>query len=171
MIAGGGHIDGLHAILAVTQLPALLLLLALGLWHARRHPARLDLSIILLAAGLGAGLAAHPFGIRLPEIAPALIALVIAIFVVTDSPKLSVLQPALFLAGGLAIALSSSASLEIGPGLLCIVALAMVPVAIAYYLAILPRHPVVTIGRRIAGSWILAVSLLIAAFHFKSLGN
>ncbi len=47
----------------------------------------------------------------------------------------------------------------------------MVPIAIAFYLAILPQHPVVTIGRRVMGAWILAVSLLIAAFHFKSLGN
>lgn len=177
MIAGGGNIDGLHALLAVTQLPALLLLLALGLWHARQRPARLDLSIALFAAGLGAGFAAHPFGIRLPEIAPALIALVIASFVVIDSPRLgrhgdlSALQPALFLAAGLAVALSSSASLAIGPGFLCVVSLSMVPVAIAFYLAIFPQHPVVTIGRRVMGSWILAVSLLIAAFYFKSLGN
>ena len=171
MIENGGHLDGLRAILAVTHLPALLLLLALGLWHSRRRPARLDLSIALLAAGLCAGFAAHPFGIHLPEIAHALFALLIAIFVVIDSRRLTVLQPIFFLTGGVVIALSSSASLAIGPGLLCVISLSLVPVAIAFYLAILPQRPIVTIGRRVMGSWILAVSLLIAAFHFKSLGN
>ncbi len=56
VIADGGNIDGLHALPAVTQLPALLLLLALGLWHARQRPARLDLSIALFASGPRRGL-------------------------------------------------------------------------------------------------------------------
>jgi hypothetical protein len=171
VIETGGNIDGLRAILSVTNLPTLLLLLALGLWHASRRPARLDLSIALLAAGLAMGFIPHPSGISLPEITSALIALIIAIFVVVDSPRLTALQHASSLAAGITISLSSSAILAIGPSLLCVISLSMVPVAVAFYIWLLPQHPVAIIGRRVMGSWILAVSLLIVAFHFKSRGH
>lgn len=167
----GGNINGLQAILVVTHLPALLLLFALGLWHASRRPAGLDLSVALLPAGLAAGFAAHSLGICTPEVLQALLAVLIAVIVAIDSPRLAVFQPPLFTAAGLTIALGSFASLPKNQSVLCVVALSMIPVAVGFYFSLLPQHPVVTIGRRVAGSWILAVSLLIAAFHFKSSGN
>lgn len=171
MTENAGKIDGLQAIVAVTHLPTLLLLLALGLWHASRHPPALDLPVAFLAVGLAFGFAAHSFGIHLLEILPALLAVLIGAIVAIDSPRFAVLQPALFTAGGLAITLSSSASLAKGQSILCVAALSMIPIAIGFYFSLLPQHPVAAIARRVAGSWILAVSLLIAAFHFKPSGN
>lgn len=166
MIAPGGVNQGLDALFAFATFPVVLLMGATGLWLGCCLPASRDLAIGLLAGGfLGGGSGLCP-ALRELEAAPALLALVVGGLVALGRTNDLYLWSIIFLGSGFALGLSARqlGGSHIG---LCGALAVMLPVAIGFYLSLLPDHSMWSIGRRVLGSWIFAVSLLVLAFSVK----
>lgn len=166
MIAPGGVDPGLDALVAFATLPVVLLLGATGLWLGCCRPESRDLAIGLLAGGFLVGGSGFCLAIREPEAAPALLALVVGGLVAIGRTNDFYLRNVIFLVSGFALGLSARqlGGSHIG---LCGALAVILPVAIGFYLSTLPDHSVWSVGRRVLGSWIFAVSLLVVAFSVK----
>ncbi len=77
------------------------------------------------------------------------------------------LRSGYFLACGYVLGLSVPTQFAGRDVALCGSLVVMVPIAIGFYLSLLPDRPVWLNARRVMGSWIVAVSLLVFAFSIK----
>lgn len=78
-----------------------------------------------------------------------------------------VLRCGYFLACGYVLGLSVPTPLSCGHLALGGALVVVAPIAIGFYLSLLPDREVWFIARRVMGSWIIAVSLLVCAFTIK----
>ncbi len=156
-----------EALSAFATLPVLLLLVACGLWAGCCRPLILDISIGALLGGFlvgSSGLFPSP-GEALTK--AALLGLVGGGVVAIGRTDSFALRCGYFLVCGYVVGLFTPPHLVGGHFALCGVLVVVAPVAIGFYLSMLPDRVVWATARRVMGSWTVAVSLLVFAFSLK----
>lgn len=174
-LQGFGHFTNgaLHPLVTPAHV---LILLGLGMWIGQHPPLRLKLPIAIFGAFSAAGLALTLTG-RIAEVHPAFLAAMALCggIAVAVGKQLPVWVRGIFLAaGGLAIGLDSVpepgtaqavASMLLGTWL----AILLIVVNVAHYISLAAEKNKqwLHIAIRVAGSWIVAISLLILAFALR----
>ncbi len=159
----------------LTTPPHLLVLLALGIWLGQHQPLRLQEPAAAFGTGSALGLLVTTTG-RLAGVPPPLLIVLglgVGAAVALDRP---VPPPARWLACAIAgLVLGLDSGMDAGtPGVAVAktlsatwVSLLLCVVNVAFYVSRLPGFQWVRIGLRVAGSWIVAVALLMLAFALR----
>lgn len=167
MIVPGSFGFGGEALSAFAGLPALLLLGACGLWLGCCRPVVLDFSIGSLLGGFLAGVSGLGPVLGAPGVSAAVLGLVGGGVVAIARTDSFILRCGYFAACGYVLGLVMPTPVEGRHVVLCGALVVIMPVAIGFYLSLLPERPVWFTARRVMGSWIIAVSLLAFAFSIK----
>jgi hydrogenase/urease accessory protein HupE len=178
-----GFTDGLTH--PFTNLPQILVLLAVGLLLGQRDLAQLRRPLLAWLIGLAAGLAFAPFAAGRPWLADLPLALlslavVVALVVIVARP----LPPALLAAGALAASLGigldsapeggtaqQTVAALAGSWIAAALALLNVVILANHVAANRLRHPWQPIGMRIIASWIAAAGLMVLALSLRLASN
>ncbi len=152
---------------AFASLPVLLLLVTTGLWLGCCHQVVLDRSIGMLLGGFLLGSSGLCSALRGLGGSSALLALIGGGAIIIGRTNSVLLRCGYFLACGYVLGLSVPVQIEWTHVVLCGALVVFLPVAIGFYLSLLPDRPVWFLARRVMGSWIVAVSLLFFAFSIK----
>jgi urease accessory protein len=153
-----------------------LILLGLGVWLGQHVPLRLRMPLLAFASFSAIGLALTTTG-WIPSVHPAVLACIAlgagaVVALGKDLPPL--VRGAFFAAGALAVGLDSgpetgSVAAVIAMLLGTWISLIVCLMNVAYYssLAAEQKRKWLHIGLRVAGSWIVAISLLVLAFALR----
>jgi len=159
--------SGFGALSAFEGLPALLLLGACGLWLGCCRPVVPDFSIGSLLGGFVAGVSGLGPALGAPGVSAAVLGLVGGGVVAIARTDSFVLRCVYFVACGYVLGILVPTPVEGRHAVLCGALVVVAPIAIGFYLSLLPDREVWFIARRVMGSWIIAVSLLVCAFTIK----
>ena len=163
--------NGLLHPVAVPQ--HLLLLIGIGLWMGRRQERQIPPLLAVLNAGLVVGYAA-PLWIdptQITSLALAALTLIVGALLAVNRSVPTVLNISVFALAGLCVGLDSKPEalkaneiLLLGFGIwIGVNILALNVMALSAKL----QHPIAVIGIRIAGSWLIAMSLILLAFELR----
>lgn len=152
-----------------------LILLGLGLWLGQQTPLRLKIPVLVFTPCSAAALLATTTG-AIPAVPPAFllaISLSAGVLVALAARLPTCASVALFGFAGLALGLDSAVdnattTAAIAKTLLGTwISLSVWLVNTAFYVSLCPPRQWIQIGIRVAGSWIVAISLLVLAFSLK----
>ena len=162
----------------LTTVPDLLLLVGLGLMLGQQRPLSFSTLAWVFAPLSAAALffpAAAARDFTVPAIIEAALVMAIGAQVALARCRPRWVERVSFALGGLALGLDSSGVSP--PGALHLralmgawIAVFLIIADVAYYSALWARTPWVLIGVRVAGSWLVAISLLLLAFLVKTKG-
>ncbi len=153
----------------------LLVLLACGIWLGQHRPLRLQELVSAFAAGSALGLlltiTGRIAGVPLPLL--IVVGLGVGAAIALDRPFPSPARWVVCAIAGLVLGLDSGVDAGMTGGAVAKtlsatwVSLLLCVVNFAYYVSLLPGPQWVRIGIRVAGSWIVAVALLMLAFALR----
>jgi hydrogenase/urease accessory protein HupE len=163
--------NGLLHPVAVPQ--HLLLLIGIGLWMGRRQDRQIPPLLAALNAGLVVGYAATIWidPTQITSLTLAAMTLIAGTLLAVNRPVPSLLNVSVFALAGLCIGLdskpeelSANETLLLGFGIwIGVNIIALNIMALSAKL----QHPIAVIGIRIAGSWLIAMSLILLAFELR----
>ncbi|HAE01384.1 MAG TPA: hypothetical protein DCL95_21630 [Rhodospirillaceae bacterium] len=163
--------NGLLHPVAVPQ--HLLLLIGIGLWMGRRQERQIPPLLAVLNAGLVVGYAATLWidPTQITSLALAALTLIVGALLAVNRSVPTVLNISVFALAGLCVGLDSKPEalkaneiLLLGFGIwIGVNILALNVMALSAKL----QHPIAVIGIRIAGSWLIAMSLILLAFELR----
>ncbi|MEK0444908.1 MAG: hypothetical protein RLZZ399_229 [Verrucomicrobiota bacterium] len=170
MFLGHGSIDGIgdvwSGVLHPVRCPSHLLVLAvLALIAGQRSRFAKPIICFLIFASVGLLGTQTPWVPAVPSVVPGALGLVLSLLVVIRSPLSRYSLGGIFACAGLVLGWDSapdsgvwSANLKLLFGTW--IGLVLIVLNLANYVAMIPKKPVVRLGFRVLGSWIVAIEVL-----------
>jgi len=172
-----GSIDGIgdlwNGVFHPLRCPAhLLVITGMALFSGQRARFRNPVMAFLVAAAFGLFLTQTPGLLETPPVLPAALAAVFGILVALRKPLPQAFTISLFAIGGLLLGWDSAPEAGSGWAVFKLllgtwIGLALLSLNAVNYAAMVPKKPLLKIGFRVLGSWIVAISMLYIALSLR----